>query len=46
MSDPKYQHISSSALRDIKRFSEKEYEQYLVPCKEQNRFTSAHLEQG
>lgn len=30
LSDPKYQHISSSALRDIRKFSEEEYQKYIV----------------
>ena len=31
LSDPKYQHISSTALRNIRKFSEKEYKKWLVP---------------
>lgn len=30
LSDPKFQHISSSALRDIRKFSEEEYQKYIV----------------
>lgn len=31
LSRPEHQHISSSALRAIKKFSEKEYQKWLVP---------------
>ena len=46
LSDPKYQHISSSALRDIRKFSEEEYKKYLVPDKEEKWFAPAGVERG
>lgn len=30
--DPKFRHVSSSALRGIKKFSEEEYKKYVISC--------------
>ena len=44
LSDPKYQHISSSALRDIRKFSEEEYQKYLMPSYERRRIAPTTYE--